>query len=563
MRRWKYLVPRMLLLAAFVLFLLAAFEPIVHWSVERSGESLLGQRFEIGQVTTSLREAELLLADITVADPANPKQILFTAEQLHLQFDGPALRRQRVIVKHGQLDGFQIGVGADLTGDASTAARGEPDPLNRSARWFDMIADQLAPIDQAQLPSTILLSRLVSGWQAERDRLESQATGVNERVQRLRLYLEEAGDNPLRNLESYQEAIANLETLRNDLHEVHAQANRLGQQLAMDKESLGVAVARDRAVADERYGEVPTLDPAALDEFLMMPELSRQIDTLMRWVAWGRGAIPVPSVNSRILGSSGRNVVFRGVTPEPRMLVETLVINGQGEFAGQRMSLQGVAKNLTNDHELVGLPTEITVQAIDGPTMLVHAILQGQGDSRQDRYTIDCPSLRQPARILGDPGQLSVAVAPAESHVWARFDVRGPNVEGDLIFKQPKVQMSTSLRHVIDDPALAHLVANAASRVDRLVATVRVSGTIDEPALAVESNLGKDIAAAVDVVLQQEIERRRTAQLASVQDAVHQAWQQIELQLNDVQQSALALYEQGTADIERVTEYIAVRVQSP
>ena len=48
-----------------------------------------------------------------------------------------------------------------------------------------------------------------------------------------------------------------------------------------------------------------------------------------------------------------------------------------------------------------------------------------------------------------------------------------------------------------------------------------------------------------------------------MQDAVHQAWQQIELQLNDVQQSALALYEQGTADIERVTEYIAVRVQSP
>ena len=101
--RWKYLVPRLILLLACVASVRFGLDPLLHTLIVTSGESATGAKVELASVETSLWNGQVQLRDLQIANPQSPMSNLLDAEHTELQLDMNALFHKRVVIKNGEI----------------------------------------------------------------------------------------------------------------------------------------------------------------------------------------------------------------------------------------------------------------------------------------------------------------------------------------------------------------------------------------------------------------------------------------------------------------------------
>ena len=69
MIRWRYVIPRLLILVVVGLFLRFGLSPVLRWSLVSIGESVTQAKVEIGQLEAGIFPLEIRLADVQLADP--------------------------------------------------------------------------------------------------------------------------------------------------------------------------------------------------------------------------------------------------------------------------------------------------------------------------------------------------------------------------------------------------------------------------------------------------------------------------------------------------------------
>ena len=114
--RWRYLLPRLALVAAGVTIAQLGLPRLVRWSVIESGEHTVGAKVEVGDTRVSLLGGDVLLRDIRVANPRAPMRNLVTADRCELDLDAGALLHKQAVVNHGALTGLRFGTPRDASG---------------------------------------------------------------------------------------------------------------------------------------------------------------------------------------------------------------------------------------------------------------------------------------------------------------------------------------------------------------------------------------------------------------------------------------------------------------
>ncbi|MEM7312539.1 MAG: hypothetical protein AAF497_05250, partial [Planctomycetota bacterium] len=239
--RLRYLIPRLTLLALAALFLLLAINPIIQSSIVRSIQSITGARVEIANVRSSWRESRLQLENFAVADPHESMKNLFEADLVDLQQDRSELLRRRAVVRRGRVIGLKVGSDRTTSGllnnEVKLAEQAELvrkfDRIGR--KWLESAATEINR-GVEEIESVRKAREIFASWPTEYDGLEVDALAVREKVGHLRELLDGAGDNPLRNLGSYQKALTELDDLGRKIFEIRGQIDRLQQQMLMDRE---------------------------------------------------------------------------------------------------------------------------------------------------------------------------------------------------------------------------------------------------------------------------------------------------------------------------------------
>lgn len=523
MINWKYVLPRLFVVAAVGLFLWLGLSPLVHWWIVAAGQTVTGAKVEIKDVRASLLTTELRLTGVQAADPRDPLRNLFQADEAVLDLDTPALLHRKFVVREGRISGLEVGTQRTTSGKLDGSPRmigGGASLVDWNAagqqmaefggRWLHYAADTLGRQALEELETVRLSRELSRRWPEEYGRLEARADVLRRQADELkRLVQSPPQGGALRNLETFRQAAKDVAAIEQELQTLRDELRRLEQQVGQDRQALAAAQQHD-VQRVKRALKLEGLDPATLSEYLLGPEQGKRLEEIIAWIEWGRKYMPEDE-DDDVQGPArrrGEDIVFRGVRNEPDFLVQSLMLDGRGRLGGELLQFKGTASGLTNDPVAYGKPAVLRVQTSGAAQLLIEAMLDRTGEVPHDRITINCPTIHQPGRTLGDAEKLALAVSPGKLQMTAVVDLEGGYLSGQVLLRQSGVRLTPSLGEKYGGPRLAAQLEAALAQVESVDVAVHLSGTLREPTWKLQSNLGPQLATAVTSAFQRELDAR-------------------------------------------------------
>ncbi|QDT67843.1 hypothetical protein MalM25_07500 [Planctomycetes bacterium MalM25] len=550
--RLGYLVPRLVLLVVLFCVIELGSGWALRHAVVSGGEQAIGARVELGDSTVSLVNARATMKDLRIADPKRPMQNLLEAERITLDFEADSLLRKRAIAEHGVVSGLRFGTPRETSGaldPAEESASGVAAPAwiggadqaisEAAGRWLDGLEKQLK-VEATDLESVRLAEELAEAWPNRFDSLTKQAKALQRDAKELRTNLTEAKKNPLRNAAYLKEAPQRIQQLQQRLAALNRELTALPAEAAADKQRIAQARTRDEQRLRDRL-QVNQLDHQSLTTQLLGEPVTESIRELIGWVRWTREMIPsTRAERATTPRDRGVDVHFVGVRRRPNLLIRQLELSGAARLAGRPVELSGLVSDYTNAPELHAEPMRIELRTDGALPMEVRAMVHRGRGAPIDEFLIDCPAFGLPGVELGKSSQLAMKMAPSTASLSVNLRVEGQRLSGHVEMVQDRVTLTSTVGDNAS-PLIRRLgaaAAHQAASVAQPTTRVTLSGSLDQPQLAIWSSLGSTVAAslkegALGVARTEALnglvraDRQVTDRLASIDGLVAEATQRL------------------------------------
>ena len=543
--RWQYVVPRVVIILAVVLTLKYGLDPFLRWAMITAGEAAVGAKVEVANVTTSLRGGEITITGIAATNPLKPMRNLLQAEQLRLEVDAAQLLRNRVVVHDGLIGGLRFDSQRTTSGalDVSADADSRPsalDPIISAAQgkalaWFDDLSGRVEQDLIASLATPKVIDELEKRWPQQYEALKARAEGLRVKSKQIESTFREVKKNPLRNLPQIEQLKREFTQTQADLKSTLTEIQALPEQAKADRKAIDAARKQDEVFFREHL-KLANIDGGELNNYLLGETASGYLSQATYWIEQVQKFIPKKkfAATSR---ARGTNVLFVA-RRQPKFLIERVKLAGAARLSGQPLTFTGELVDAASEPELHERPLRLTIVgagAVDGNVVVE---LDRRGDLPHDSLTIDVPKLLLADRTLGKADKLAVNVTPGEASIKADIRIDGDQLTGVIEVRQSStLAADTSL---LRDDRLAAVLQESLHGVDRIAATVHLTGTLKKPDLKIESNLGPQLAAGVNGAVRKYLTERKDRLVAKVQGKVDEQVAKLETRRQEAQQELLA-----------------------
>lgn len=533
--RLGYLIPRLVLLV--VLFCLVEFGSgwAVRYAVISGGEQAIGARVEVGKTVVSVLGARAVLADVRIANPQRPMENLLEADSLELDFEADSLLRRKAIADRGVIRGLRFGTPRETSGALDPTEPGDaggsaPAWLGGAAEkavaqaadeWIAGLEDRFSA-EADDFESVALANELAESWPARFDAFAAEAQQVQDDVDALRRIAEEARSNPLRHADFLRSAPQKAAELKQRLASLHTQLAALPAEVAADKQRIEGAKQRDEQRLRERL-QVNQLDPQSLTTQLLGERVTGSLSELIGWVRWTREMIPGRTARRATTPRDrGLDIHFAGVRQRPDLLIRELQLSGTTRLGGRPVELTGLVTDFTNAPALHGKPMQVELATTGALPLHVRATIDRSGDKPIDSLLVDCPAFDLPAAKLGNAEKFGLEMDASVAMLKVDLRIEGERLAGEVHLVQDRVALVTQV-----GPKASKLVRRLGSISGGQVASVRepftrvsLSGTLDDPKMAIRSTLGPAIAESLQNAATQVAKAEVEQQLAKVRSQV-------------------------------------------
>ena len=526
MNRWHYLVPRLVILGLLLVLVWISADPLLKRAIVSSTESMTGAKVDVGQVKTSIFEGKVYISDLAITDPREPMKNLLQADVAYLKLDPRRLLHKELVVEHGHSK--QVVFRSPRTVSGKLENRDYPYvaplkmrkvlvrngvPIN-SQSWLDQF--QLSSLSSAErdLEVVQVATTIKQKWPPIFEAQLAKITKARDRLETLAGRTDGRVVNPLpgRDLERNQQRREEVQQLLEEIAQARAELEQLTAVAQSDRQLVADAGARDSQTMGTKV-QVNTIDSNSISQLLLQKQQQEYVSEMLSWVHWFRNALPNPEEDFLTGKVRGSNIGFRGQESGPRFLVETLDLSGQGSIAGQHFKFAGVAKDLTNEPMLHSEPTTFSLRAQGNHHLIVDCTLDRREPEWRDRMVIKVPELEAPSQMLGDPESLEIELANSRIQVDLDINVDDDQLGGTLNFSHSKCAMLVNKLHQIAGGEEIKLRMNQELlRINQFRTTATLSGTLDNPIVRFESDLGPKLAVAMNQIRYIEGERQ-TAEL--------------------------------------------------
>ncbi len=257
------------------------------------------------------------------------------------------------------------------------------------------------------------------------------------------------------------------------------------------------------------------------------------------------------------------DVLFAGTRPRPDFLVRRLLLEGEGQSGGRPFQFTGSAEGLTSQPAVYGQPAVLKLELRGAAEMTVAATLDHTQETPHERLVIECPNLRQPQRVLGRPDRLALSVSPGSIRLAMNPELKGDDLSGKVHWRQGPVELAPALAPRYGGPRLAAELADGLRRIRSIDVTVDLGGTLHKPECKLRSNLGPQLAEAVNWAVQRELEFRRDQLAELVEKRVDAELARFEQVLFAKERAVLAKLEESGLDVNQLRQLVAQRVRLP
>ncbi len=567
MIRWKYAIPRLLLVSVVLLLIGLGLNPLLKWGIETLGEQVFSTRVDIGHLDASLSKAEIRIDDFAVANPKADHTNLFDADHVTLSLDTNALLSRKFVVQEGHVQGLR------LHGERDEDARPvdhwqwnvNGDRLQHEADlWLDTLSTTLGEQlenEVAELDSVKLAKDLLESWPEEYKQLEARVQAVKARVESLRTLFRTRPESIAAGLQHYQKTLAELEQLQQEMGDLAEQIDRLPDRIESDREAILVATQQDVRTLEERFESI-RLDQETITNYFLGPEMGRRVVTVAEWVRWVRSHLPEEEPEMADERHRGENILFAGRRPQPDFLIKSLCFDGETSINGKTYSFAATAAGLTTQPRLFGHPAEIHALLVGDVTFEVHARLDRTGATPVDQIVINCPDLTVPEMSLGREDAVALAVRPGNTHLWIGITLSGDRIAGTMLLKQSDLELTPTVAEPFGGKRLADNLALATESLKQIEVQVDLAGSLDRPEWVVRSNLGANLTEGLNRAAVAELEYRRDQATQLVHERVDKELNKFRNRLVTDEEILQARLKLSESEIQQLGKLIAQRVPS-
>lgn len=532
------LIPLLLLGVVLSIFL----DGWIESALEAGGESLVGARVEIDDLSLSLSPLGIRFARMQVANPNDPWKNLFETRTVQFAMNAGQLLRGKYIIEVVEVQ--DVIIGTRRTTDGSLPRRDEAATAGAS-RTFSAMAEEVlsrgiekTPIfDPAVLRKGINIDSLVKAADLQSlrhlDTLTAQAQAATRQWPALLADIEQSkrriadidssirSINPaaLKDVASITAAIKTVDDARRGAADILATTTARRDAIQTDIQNLSTSVGLiDDIVADDfakvlNLARLPDINAMGIAEALLGKQLLDDVRIALGYVDLAREKIaaysPKPAMEKppRL---EGQDIHFPVERAYPKFWIQTIRISG-GTDATQEPEFfhaRGEIRNISNDQRVTGQPITADLDASRGQTVTgsLKLLFDRTQDTPLDRYTATIAGVPLASFTIGRPDFLPATITGARLDAGITVDVPGRSFDG---------QSSVSFRNL--SVAYAAPPANIGERLAREVldgvkgfdVDLRLWNTAGVFKLALATDLDKQFAARVTSVVGAELNRLR------------------------------------------------------
>ena len=550
--RWWGLVAFVLLVAALVGGTVLFADRLVKHAVESVGSDANGAKVELQSASLSFNPLGFSLIDLQVTDAHEPTRNVVQIQRIKFALDGAALLRRKVVVVDMNAEGVRTN-----TPRASSGALPQlPEPLSDVKKKPGLLESFSFP--QVDLPdakqflasndfaSTQLIEQLRSELDQAKEHWNSRLTELpdanalknfDERIQQARPKLT---GNVLRDAQEIADASKRLQAVRDDVDKDVEQIKTARQGWDADW-VIATQHSRDLLAApgadlDGLKGKY-SLDAkgfANASRAIFGGQVARWTDTGLYWYDKAKPLLSSDRVEQELNPPRGKGIDVHFI--ERDQLPGFLIRSAKVSVEVPAGILRGEVRNITNDQVTLGHPLTFNffaekiqgVQDLELEGVLNHVVPGASVDSA--RFKIHGVAIQR-FNVLHQP-RFPVVLSDALVDVDATAQQKGGALQGELNANFKSVKLAADLPDSVGE--MEKLLAAALADVRRFTIKAQLRGSLDDYAVALNSDLDELLRAAINKQFSARIDKFVAEVKTQLDAKVQIARRELESKLGDL-----------------------------
>lgn len=577
--RWRAVGPLLVLFVIAVVLWWVFADAIVRRESEKVGTQILGAKVEIQRLHLDLPHGKVMLYGLTVASPHEALRNLLEADELVADVDVLPLTEKKLIINRLAANGLRFGttretdgrVVANSSDPASQGIAGQVMAETREwASQFQAPALQLAtgkiaidsldPRRLSTLPAADALGARADSsrraWQGAFDALQLGPTidSANATLEKLK----HARATDIAALNEGRQAITKLKRAGDRVTTLERNVKTGLAGLQSGLVGLDSMKRRDYAFARGLL-KLPSLDAPSVGAALFSPGAIKPFERVLYYAQLARrymppGLLPRAGTGPQRVRRAGENVRF----PRERALPAFLVRSAELSFllhpnSEHPQRYAGQLTGLTSDPALYGRPTSL---GATGPQLAAGAMLNHVRAIPVDTAGATLGGIRLPA--FDFPG-VPLRLDPGTGTTQLGFTLNGDMIHARFAIRSSNVSWVRDSGFA--NSPVGELIWSAVSGISSLDVEARMSGALQRPDFAVNSNLDQAIATRLRAVLGERVAGAEKQLHDRVDALVDQKVAPVRAQVTQLQTQTQAQVAQQRAKLDAVQKQLEQRLR--
>ncbi len=522
--RWTYLIPRLLIVAMVWAFFAFGMDPLLRYSAVESLQSVTGAKVDVGGLRTKFFPPTMTIRDVALASAKRPGKNLVQFDEMHFRLEPSSLSRRRFVVEEGHLTGVQFDT--DRSDDGQLEMVDEPvseepswisDKLTELGNdWLQNLTEQVkSELDPNTLETYRVGREMYGKWDTRFEDMTARAKALEPRVRELKVRFENAkkGDT-LEQIEQYLLVSQEAEQLIREAQEFQVELKGIVPEVREDFKSLNESRERDQEKIRHKLSLLKP-DGRRITQALLGKPMYRQLQQILTWVEAAREYQSELGQQVRPPRNVGRDFEFAIRNPAPDFLLKRLTLSGQMSIHGEKVPFSATLSDVTEDPKLLQRPCVMELIAEGSRPLNLRITYDATIDEPVAEMIASYADSNPIPLLAGKPQETCLTGTLSDLSWQTQLRVQDSRIEGqidlDSEISNLKFAATEDVRTEIVDAA-----NDAMTSLSKLNATVMIGGTLRDPEINLESDVGEQISEGVKHAFTQQLDIAKERLVAEV-----------------------------------------------
>ena len=524
--RWTYLLSRILIVALVWAFVAFGMDPLLRYSSVQTLQSVTGAKADVGEVITTFFPPSVTVKRLGLASARRPGRNLVEFDEMHVRLEPASLSQRRFVIEEGRLDGLRF----DTRRSDDGQLEADPEPVSDEpswmtekltelgTEWLTNLTEQVkAQLDPNTLETYRTGTEMYEKWDVRFVDMASRAKAMKPRVDRLVDQFKRAKEgDTLQQIEQYLQVSQKAEQIILEVQDFRDELKDIVPEVRDDFQTLNAARERDQEKVKHTISLLKP-DPRRISQALLGKTMYRQIQQALSWVETIRTYQEELKEQVQPPRSAGRDFEFLARNPAPDFLLKKLSLTGLISVNAEPVPFKAMLTDMTEDPRLLGRPCIMTLAAEGSRPLQLRVTYDATGEVPIAEMLADYRDHNPHSLTAGKRDKVCVVATLSELSWTTQLTLIKDQIEGHVHLQSEVGDLSFEGADNIR-PEIVEAANDSFAAVRILNASVQLGGTLREPVIDLQSDVGEQISAGVQQAFVHQLSNARQRLISEVND---------------------------------------------